>query len=77
MGLKGYGPADLARLASVQTNAGRTVPKVIERRVGLRMVRLIRKTTDSGAIVLTKEYWRRGDHKDVTVAPPHLIGRIG
>ncbi|MFD8556619.1 hypothetical protein ACFV1N_04910 [Streptosporangium canum] len=72
--LQGFTPADLARLRSVQANAGRTVPRVRERRVGLRMVRIISRATDSGAIVTTREHYRRGDHRDVHVQAPHIRG---
>lgn len=74
-GLQAYTPADLAKLRTIQANAGRTVPRVTERRVGLRMVRVIRKMTDSGAIVTTREHYaRRGDHKDVHVQAPLITG---
>lgn len=74
-GIRGYSPADMARLRSVQANQGRTKPMVVERRVGLRMVRMVRKVTDSGATVLTREYFaRRGDHKDVTICPLPVTG---
>ncbi|MEV7011540.1 hypothetical protein [Streptosporangium sp. NPDC051022] len=75
MPLQGYTPADLAKLRSIQTSPGRTVPRVREHRVGLRVVRLIRRGTDAGAIVTTREYFaRRGDHRDVHVQAPHIRG---
>lgn len=80
MPIQGYSPADLARLRSVQINGGRTAPRRREVRDGLRVVRLIRRPTDSGATVVTKEYYaRRGDHKDVTVhvAPIRVASHLG
>ncbi|MFJ2029423.1 hypothetical protein [Streptosporangium sp. NPDC087985] len=75
--LQGFTPADLARLRSVQTSQGRTAPRVVERRVGLRMVRLIREVTDSGATITTREYHaRRSDHVDVHVHAPLIRGAL-
>ncbi|OUC99315.1 hypothetical protein [Streptosporangium minutum] len=75
MPLQGYTPADLARLRSVQTNQGHTTPMVRDRRVGLQVVRVVRRATDSGAIVTTREhYHHRGDHKDVHIQAPHIRG---
>jgi hypothetical protein len=71
-----YTPEDLRRLRSLQVNPGRTVPKRWEYRRGLRMVREIRWRTDSGALVLTREHYDRGDHKDVTVRPPVIRARL-
>lgn len=79
MGLQGYGPADLARLKSVQANQGRTKPKVKTPMVNGRRIRLIRKLTDApGVVVLTREYHRvHGDHKDVTIRVPLIRARAG
>lgn len=77
MGLQGYGPEDLARLRSVQANAGRTRPIVRESVVNGRRVRLARQLTDApGVMVLTREYHRvHGDHKDVEIRVPLVRSR--
>lgn len=79
MGLQGYTPADVARLKSVQANAGRTKPKVKTPMVNGRRIRLVRKLTDApGVVVLTREYHRvHGDHKDVTIRVPLIRARTG
>lgn len=69
MALQPYSPADMRRLKSLQIHAGRSRPVRREFREGLRVVRLVRRPTDSGAVVLTRNYWRKGDHQDVTVRP--------
>ncbi|MGW4469663.1 hypothetical protein ACWENQ_08320 [Nonomuraea sp. NPDC004354] len=75
MGLQGYTAADLARLRSVQANAGRTAVRRREPIVNGRRIRIIRRLTDSGAVVLTREYHRVHDqHKDVTVRVPLIKG---
>ncbi|MFI6813777.1 hypothetical protein ACIBG7_15255 [Nonomuraea sp. NPDC050328] len=79
MGLQGYTPADLARLKSIQTNAGATKPDVREPIVNGRRVRIVRRRTDApGVLVLTREYHRvHGDHKDVEVRVPLIRARLG
>lgn len=73
MGLQGYGPEDLARLRSVQANAGRARPVVREPVVNGRRVRLIRRVSDTGAVIRTREYHRLHDqHRDVMIQAPAI-----
>jgi hypothetical protein len=75
MGLQGYSATDLARLRSVQANAGRTRAVRREPIVDGRRIRIVRRLTDSGAVVLTREYHQVHDqHKDVTVRVPVIRG---
>ncbi|MGW4641801.1 hypothetical protein ACWEN6_25005 [Sphaerisporangium sp. NPDC004334] len=76
MGIQPYTMADLKRLRSLQFDPGRSRPQRKEFRRGLRMVRLVRWRTDSGALVLTREHWHKGDHKDVTVRPAVVRGSL-
>lgn len=79
MKVQGYTPADLARLRTIQINAGRTRPRVREYRQGLRTIRWIGRPTESGAIAITREYWdqrRRHDRQDATVYVPPLRGPL-
>ncbi|MFB4285709.1 hypothetical protein ACBJ59_61355 [Nonomuraea sp. MTCD27] len=77
-GIQAYTPADLARLRTVQTSPGRAVPHVREERRGLRVVRVVRRLTDSGAVVAVRDRTdRRGEeHRDVHVHAPLVIGRL-
>lgn len=77
-GLQGYSPADLARLKTVQVNPGRTAPRVREERRGLRVVRVVRRRTDSGAVVAVRDRTDRhgGEHRDVHVHAPLVVGRL-
>ncbi|MFI6814424.1 hypothetical protein ACIBG7_18580 [Nonomuraea sp. NPDC050328] len=81
MGLQGYTPDDLARLKSIQTNNGYTAPRRREPIVGGRRVRLIGQVTETGALVITREYRgkRHDQQRDVTVQVPALraAGRGG
>lgn len=72
-GLQGYSPADLARLRTVQANPGTSAPVVREHRQGLRLVRVVRRRTESGAIVTTRE---RPAGMDVHVRAPLVVGRL-
>ncbi|TYB50232.1 hypothetical protein FXF51_56750 [Nonomuraea sp. PA05] len=71
--VQGFTPADLARLRSVHTNPGHTTPHVREQRHGLRVVRVVRRMTDSGAVVTTREF---GNRRDVHVHAPLIVGRL-
>lgn len=75
-GLQAFTPADLARLKTVQANPGRTAPVVRETRKGLRLVRVVRRMTDSGAVVAVRDHTDRdgGEHRDVHVHAPLVRG---
>lgn len=76
--VQGFTPADLAQLKTVQTNPGRARPVAREERRGLRVVRVVRQRTDSGAIVAVRDRTDRhgGEHRDVHVHAPLVVGRL-
>lgn len=77
MAIQPYTPADMRRLKSLQFHPGRSRPVRREWYEGLRVQRLVRRQTDSGAVVLVRNQWRRGgDHQDVTVRPAPVRAQL-
>lgn len=72
-----YTPADMRRLRSLQFHPGRSRPVRRETFEGLRVKRVVRRFTDTGATVWVRNQWRTGgDHQDVTVRPAPVRGRL-